>query len=308
MSTIHICFSSDNNYAQHLAVSIASILHHKGEEHIVIYVLDGGISDANKSFLHAMVAGKGTEIYFVTVDGEAFRSAPIQTIQGAVAHVTLATYFRLLLQDLLPEVDKVIYLDCDLICRSSLLPLYQENMGSDWIRGVIDIDHAKHTVRLDIQNYICAGVLLLNLRAWRENEVEQKCMDFIRDHADRIVLHDQDVLNVVCQECLSYLAPTWNAQACDTRLGRDSGFNELAKTANIIHFIGGRKPWHPGCRHPFRKEYFRYLRMTPYRDFEKHFFWMKVRYFFWHTKYSHGRKRWYACGVKVWQKKCSATK
>ena len=176
-------------------------------------------------------------------------------------------------------------------------------MKGDWVRGVIDIDVAKHSVRLGLQKYFCSGVLLMDLRAWREHGVEQKCMDFLRNHADRIVLHDQDVLNIVCQEHLSYLDPTWDAQACETRLGKTSGFNELAKTANIVHFIGGRKPWHPGCKHPFRKDYFHYLRMTPYKDFEKRFFWMCVRHFFWHTKYSHGRKRWYCCGVRVWQKK-----
>lgn len=308
MSIVHICFSADNNYAQHLAVSIASILHHKGPERIVFSVLDGGISLANKSILHAMAEEKGTEIRFITVNGEIFRDAPIQTMQGAVAHVTIATYFRLLLPDILPDVDKVIYLDCDLVCRSSLLPLYCEDMGQDWIRGVIDIDHAKHTVRLGIQNYVCAGVLLLNLRAWREHGVEQKCMDFIRDHAEMILLHDQDVLNVVCQEHMSYIDRTWDAQACDTRLGKTSGFNELAKTANIVHFIGGRKPWHPGCKHPARKDYFHYLRMTPYKNFEKRFFWTQVMHFLWHTKYSHGRKRWYTCGVRVWQKKCNKPK
>ncbi len=299
---IHVCFSADNNYAQHLAVSIASILHHKGSEHIVFFVLDGGISEENRNTLRAMTEGKGAEIRFITVDDAAFRDAPIQTMQGTVAHVSIATYFRLLLPDILPDVDKVVYLDCDLICRSSLLPLYEEDMGQDWIRGVVDIDCAKHTARLGIQKYVCAGVLLLNLRAWRENGVEQKCMDFIRDHADRIDLHDQDVLIVVCQEPMSSLDRTWDAQACDTRLGRTSGFNELAKTANIVHFIGGRKPWHPGCKHPSRKDYFRYLRMTPYRDFESRFFWMQVRHFFWHSKYSHGRTRWYFCGVRVWQK------
>ena len=133
--------------------------------------------------------------------------------------------------------------------------------------------------------------------------VQEKCMAFIRDHADVIVLHDQDVLNVVCRDHLSYLDKTWDAQACETRQGRLSGFNDIARTANIIHFIGGRKPWHPGCRHPFRKEYFRYLRLTPYRDFVWEYRKAWLRYLLWHTRYSHGRRRWYLLGVRIWQKK-----
>ena len=123
------------------------------------------------------------------------------------------------------------------------------------------------------------------------------------DHADVIVLHDQDVLNVVCQDHLSYLDKTWDAQACETRQGRLSGFNDIARTANIIHFIGGRKPWHPGCRHPYRREYFRYLKLTPYRNFVWEYRWQWLWYVLWHTKYSHSRRRWYFLGIRVWQKK-----
>ena len=75
-------------------------------------------------------------------------------------------------------------------------------------------------------------------------------------------MHDQDVLNVICQESLGLLDRTWDAQVCGTRQARLSGFNELGRTANIIHFIGARKPWLPGCRAPYRKEYFRYLALT----------------------------------------------
>ena len=303
MAPIHVCFSSDEAYAQHLAVAIASILHHRAQEdELVFSVLDGGISEENRRAIAAMTAAGEASIRFLHVDSAIFENAPIQTVQGGVSHVTLATYYRLLLPSLLPGVGRIIYLDCDLVCRASLAPLFSVDMQGSWVMGVEDIDVARHTERLGLERYVCAGVLLLDLAAWRRNGVEKLCLDFIRDHRDRIVLHDQDVLNVVCQEHLSYLERTWDAQACNTRQGNVSGFNALAKTANIVHFIGGRKPWHPGCRHPFRREYFCYLRMTPYRDFQSRFFWMRVKHFLWHTRYSHSRRRWYVCGIRVWQK------
>ncbi len=301
---IHVCFSSDNNYVQHLSVAVHSVVaSRKSGDELEIHILDGGISEENKTLLYNAVPQECADIHFVAIDEEKFRDAPIQTVQGTHSHVTLATYYRLLLPELLPHVDKVIYLDCDLVCRSSLAELYAQDMGTDWIRGVVDIDEKRHAERLGLERYVCAGVLLLNLKAWREEGVQEKCMAFIRDHADVIVLHDQDVLNVVCRDHLSYLDKTWDAQACETRQGRLSGFNDIARTANIIHFIGGRKPWHPGCRHPFRKEYFRYLRLTPYRDFVWEYRKAWLRYLLWHTRYSHGRRRWYLLGVRIWQKK-----
>lgn len=300
---INVCLSSDNYYAQHLAVCIASVLHHKGLENVIFWVMDGGISEKNKHILHKMMEGKDASIHFVGINEEVFRDVPIQTMQGGIAHVSIATYFRLLLPHILPDVEKAIYLDCDLVCRASLAPLFGQTMGDDWIRGVIDLDNALHCKRLGIEKYVCAGVLLLNLKAWREYDVEQKCMCFLRNHVDKILYHDQDVLNVVCQEHLSYLDKTWDAQACETRQGHISGFNDIARTANIIHFIGGRKPWQPGCRHPYRREYFRYLKLTPYRNFVWEYWRKWLRYMLWHTKYSHGRRRWYFLGIRVWQKK-----
>ncbi len=300
---IHVCFSSDDNYVQHLAVAMTSILfHQRPEDELVFWILDGGILYENKKFLENIIQNYTAQLHFVKVDASIFALAPIQTLADSISHVSYAAYYRLIISSLLPELDRIIYLDCDLICRASLSDLYNEYLGDDWIRGVVDIDVEKHTRRLSLDKYICSGVLLLNLHAWRRNGVEKLCFDFINDYPQRIVFHDQDVLNVVCQEHLSYLEPTWDAQACDTHLGKTSGFNNLAKTANIVHFIGGRKPWQPGCHHPFRKEYFYYLRMTPYRHFEYGYLWKRICYFLSHTKYSHGRKRWYIFGIKIWQK------
>lgn len=301
---IEICFSSDDAYAQHLTVALTSILHNKNAlDEISVSILDGGIRQANKQILQNVAQQGGAGIRFLPVSDAAFADAPIQTQADKQTHISKAAYYRLLLADFLPDVDKVIYLDCDIVCRVSLAELYALDMGNDWIQGVIDIDEERHAPRLGLKRYVCSGVLLFNLRAWRERDVQRLCLDFLRDHADLIVLHDQDVLNVVCQDHLSYIDRTWDAQACETRQGRRSGFNDVAKTAAIVHFIGERKPWNPGCRHPYKKEYFRYLAMTPYRDFVREHRRNCLRYALWHTKQSHGRKRWYLLGIRVWQKK-----
>ena len=301
---ISVCFSSDRRYARHLAVAMVSVLRNKARgDRLTFFVLDGGIDDTDKDILHTMARQYGSHLHFIPVDEGRFRHAPLQTMAGSVSHVSRAAYFRLLLASLLPHTDKVIYLDCDLICRTSLAPLYAEELNRDWIRGVEDIDADRHCLRLGLKRYVCSGVLLMDLRAWREHGVERLCMDYLRTHADSIILHDQDVLNVVCQDHLGLLDRTWDAQACSTKKGYSSGFNALAERSAIVHFIGGRKPWQAGCTHPFRREYFRYLRLTPYRHTIWRWRWEKLCYALAHTRYSHGRRRWYLLGVRVWQKK-----
>lgn len=303
---IAVCFSSDANYAQPLAVTLASIFFHKSaSDELFIYILDGGILEADKAIIHAMAAQAGANVRFLPVGEDAFSHAPMQTQSGTLFHLSKAAYYRILLAELLPQEDKVIYLDCDIICRASLAELYAQDMGTDWIRGVADIDEKKNTQRLSLEHYINSGVLLINLKVWRAEHVQKKCLAFIRDHADIIILHDQDVLNVVCQGRISLLEDTWNAQFLKTRKRANTHFNSIAKSANIIHFIGTHKPWHIGFRLPFfKKEYFSYLKLTPYyKDFMREYRKASVLFFLWHSAYSHGYRRWYLCCVRVWKKK-----
>ena len=158
---IWVCFSSDDNYVQHLVVAMQSIaVSRRSGDELEIYVLDGGISGEIRKLLQQLAQRERMNIHLVDVDREKFRTAPIQTVQGSQTHVTLATYYPLLRPGLLPGVDKVIYLDCDLVCRSSLAGLYEQDMGTDWIRGVLDLHEIRHTERLGLESYECAGVLL----------------------------------------------------------------------------------------------------------------------------------------------------
>jgi lipopolysaccharide biosynthesis glycosyltransferase len=299
---IPVCFAADAAYARPLAVAMASVLYSRGEDdELAFFVVDGGILDADKAILLEMVQKDGASLTFLPLEPDAFSDAPIQTVEGEVSHISAAAYYRLLLPSLLPEESRILYLDCDLVCRASLAPLFSVDMEGDWVRGVQDIDAARHCRRLGLSRYVCSGVLLLDLAAWRKCGVERRCLAFLHDSPERIILHDQDVINVVCQEHLGCLDRTWNAQACATRQGRMSGFNELGKTAAVVHFIGSRKPWQAGCTHPFRSEYFRVLRLTPYRRSVWAWRLECLRWALWHSKHSHGRRRWYFCGVRIWQ-------
>ena len=305
--TIHVCLSSDDKYARHLGVTIASILVNKApEDELFFHILDGGISRENRSRLESLQNLASFKIEFLAVDTSLFQNFPLDT--DGPAHVSLATYYRILLPEFLPHIEKIIYLDCDVICRSSLAPLYADDMQGFSLKGAIYIDAESQYSRLDINRYVCAGVLLFNLAQWRRQDLEARCLAFIREHADKILMHDQDVLNVICQESLGLLDRTWDAQVCGTRQARLSGFNELGRTANIIHFIGARKPWLPGCRAPYRKEYFRYLALTPWAEAVRSYRKACLRHFFFHTRISHGRKKWYVCGIRVFQSLCPPQK
>ena len=88
------------------------------------------------------------------MDISLFQNFPLDT--DGPAHISLAAYYRIILPSLLPSMEKIIYLDCDVICRSSLAPLYADDMQGFSLKGVIDIDAERHAPRLTLANYVCS--------------------------------------------------------------------------------------------------------------------------------------------------------
>jgi lipopolysaccharide biosynthesis glycosyltransferase len=156
---IYVCFSSDNNYVQHLSVAIVSMLKNKDKnDHIHISILDGGISDKNKeNILNIVHKYHDTCVEFKNINKELFSNFPIYTIENI--HISLAAYYRIVIADLLP-FSKVIYLDCDIVICKSLMELYQQDTKEKYILGVDDILSKFNTKRLGITYMLIVGYFL----------------------------------------------------------------------------------------------------------------------------------------------------
>ena len=260
---IHIVLSSDNNYAQHLAVTIVSVLHNKDEsDNMVFHILDGGIHPENKIKIKTIVEEWGDQIEFIDVDENLFKGKVLNIT--AANHVTVAAYYRLLIPSLI-ESDRCIYMDCDMICRASLASAWDVDLGKCIAGAVKDIDEDKQADRLALNRYFNSGFLVMDLKAMREENTQEQFFRFIEEQHERIVMHDQDVLNCVLHGRILELDMKWNCQLCKTHKCKEAGFHEIHRVANVLHFIGRRKPWIRGCRAPSKEEYWKYLGKTPWR-------------------------------------------
>ena len=122
--------------------------------------------------------------------------------------------------------------------------------------------------------YFNAGVLLINLKYWREKCMAKVFADFMKNHADKIRFHDQDVLNYLFRETKLTLPLKYNAQnaffykhehpGIDSRKYEEQ-LKEVLSSPVIIHFVMHHKPWIIGCQHPYTKEWEHYRDMTPWR-------------------------------------------
>jgi len=197
-------------------------------------------------------------------------------------HVSLATYYRLFAPMFLPkEVTKIIYLDCDMIVNGALTELWNTDIDDKALAAVYDENYLDNGIyqRLHYprQNlYFNAGMLLMNLKYWRENKVMERCLKYITDYPERLLFHDQDTINAVLNREIVSLPITYNFQTgflC--RCAKLDSFlhKEIEETINeepvIIHFTGPSKPWYTFSYHPF-VEYFNHFKaMSLWRTYPR---------------------------------------
>lgn len=284
---INIVLSTDDNYVQHCSVTIVSIL--KNNKDVNIFLLTEGLTKQNQLMLQNIVKDNHGNLNILKVDSSIVNKLPMPK---NLVHISVATYYRLFVASLLPsDVDKIIYLDCDLIVRQDLSELYNTNLEKYALAAVYQDDPLLITTELDRLNipkeigYFNAGVLLVNLKYWREYDVENRLLQYIKDNYEVIVYHDQDTLNGLLYKETLILPCKWNmltAYFCEVinRFSthkctqyRDEILNGTGSNPAIVHFVGALKPWHWESVHPFKSEYYLYLNKTVFKDWKPSIKW-----------------------------------
>lgn len=271
---ISVCLASDRNYLQPLSSTIASILSNKREEdELCFYILENTFTDSDRQVLEKLKSITDFEIHYVNVKSKVLEYVPLTDKD----HISVEAYFRLFIPELIPNEDKIIYLDCDIIVESSLAELYTMEPGDAYILGVRDLDARRNMKRLGTKRYINSGVLLMDSKRMRKDGIISRFVDCIANQRHRLEMHDQDVIAIVLGGGgIRYISPTWNGQIA--RLPQKEAFSRL-HDARILHYVGHKKPWLPNKRALFRENYFRYQRMTPFADTEGQY---HLQRFFWH--------------------------
>jgi len=255
MSSINVCISCDDNYSKYAGVVIASILANaSSEDKLSIYILDGGVSEQHKSEILSLKSIKDCEIDFVYIDQKLFEEyAKIKTH----SYVTVATYYRLKLSSLLPNVDRIIYFDCDMVVNSSLAELFNTDMGDCLIAGVKDLN--KKELKKN-PSYVNAGMLVFDLKNMRQDDTENKFLEWTKANAENIKVGDQTIINEVCKGRIAIVSDVWNVQS--------SNFTNRSSYTNnprVVHFVARKKPWHWASFSIHKGLYFKYLQLTPWK-------------------------------------------
>ncbi len=196
---LHIVYASDDKFAEILGVSLVSLYENNADmEEIHIYVLDSGISDVNKKRLLSISGKYNREnIRFISArDISKILSMNVNTDRGS-----LSQYARLFVSRDLPEnLERVLYLDCDIIINDSLYDLWNLDLKGKTIAALKDAFSKQYRKNIELQpNDIMfnSGVMLIDMVKWKEKKVEKKLLSFIRRHKGVIQQGDGGVAHGV---------------------------------------------------------------------------------------------------------------
>lgn len=248
-----IVTASDDGFLPQLGVLLHSAwLYHPNAR---FYLLDAGISDSNRDLLRRYAGERAMDLVIV----------PCRDILKARLPKTtsnLGTYARLLVPELLPQtLDRVLYLDADIAIIDTLDELYAADLANYPVAAVEDgnanvLRIEKERQGIAFESYFNAGVMLMNLQQWRNEDIASQAFAFIAANPQKLPQLDQSALNAILRGRNRLVEQTWN-------FFKAHEIETLSRLPRVIHFVGSTRPnrW---AESPFAELYKFHRDQTPW--------------------------------------------
>ena len=259
---IPIFFACDNNYAKYLAVTIKSMMHNANKKDYAyrLYVMETDLDIKYLDKFKALLEGDST-IEFVDVKKQIKSFMSRITLRD---YYTCATYYRFFIMEMFPQYDKAIYLDSDIAVVGDISKFYNYQIGNKLLGAVQDevlyinepfALYSQLNVGVPTNKYFNAGILLMNLKQFREQDIYNKFIKLLMVKSFPVA-QDQDYLNYLCYGKVRLFPLAWNKNPFHTPL-----FND--KLVKIIHFKMAWKPWkYDGIL--YEEHFWKYAKMTEF--------------------------------------------
>lgn len=247
---MNILVTLDSNYIKPLKVMLKSLFLNNKENSFTIYLMHSTITDDELADLDNYISENGSQLKVIYMDDDFFSEAP------AHAYYTKEMYYRLLAYKFLPsDLNRILYLDPDILIINSIKELYNMDFNGHWFAAAYhDIASLNeiHKVRFfpyEINNYYNSGVLLMNLELLRQYIDKDIIFRFVEKNHSRLLLPDQDVLNALFAKQIKTLdEKMFNYDVRFYRYYKAASKNiwdmdYIINNTVILHFCGKRKPW-----------------------------------------------------------------
>ncbi|NCG08106.1 MAG: hypothetical protein GWO81_00820 [Verrucomicrobia bacterium] len=264
---MNIALCLDLNFLPYCSTTIQSVIENHSSKDRIHFFISYTFDSKFLTPILRQISAAGHQVTCLTINSN--RLKKFQTR----AHFTEANYLRLFLPELLPEnITRALYLDSDLIVRTDLTELYQENLKGFSTAMAPELQNKNHNPRH--KRYYNSGVLLMDVQAWRNGNNSERIITYTKEHPEKLEFVDQDAINNTIHDETKSLDLRWNCITpyYNAKLERDYSAKhiELIKAAisksSIVHFTTASKPWNYINCHPYKKEYWQYLNNTPYKN------------------------------------------
>jgi lipopolysaccharide biosynthesis glycosyltransferase len=258
---INIVCVSDNNYIQHLGVMTESLFYNNQDYSINLYLLNIKISDENLSFYKKIFIKYKQTLHLIERDNNIFNDFIEKN------HITKTAYQKILIPEILNFLDKVLFLDCDMVINSSISELWGIDVTYSYLAAVQNIS------RHFLDKTFNSGVMLLNLKKMRQDSLSSKMFDYLKNNSASLKLHDQAGYNKLVNMDWIKIDLKWNLQSFVLmskykymNFPRQSVKNAINNPA-IIHYSARIKPWQFIDNSRYKKIYYQYLKLTPWKGY-----------------------------------------
>lgn len=261
---VPVFYACDDAFARYALVSMQSLIENADpDRQYILHVLYSRLSPEKQQQL-AGLERPGFRLRFVDVTDYTRSIAHKLPLRD---YYSMTTYYRLFISEMFPEYDKAVYIDSDTVILEDIAQLYDRELGTHLVGAAPDQvfaqmevygTYAEQVLGIDRFRMFNAGVLLLNCRAFRQEQVLGQFIDLLYIY-HFVVTQDEDYLNLICQERVLWLEQRWNTQ----------GIGEIPydiREAYIVHYNMTSKPWHyEDCR--YKEVFWEYAARTPvYQD------------------------------------------
>lgn len=280
---MNVVYSASDMYSSLAGISLTSLLiNNRDVESIHVIIMDNGISEENKSKLTATVEKYGRNITFVPLTNA------LKDIKINIQKWNISTFGRLFEASSLPDLDKVIHIDCDTVIDGSISPLWEMDMSKAVLAGAPDClsDVYKSNIGMKLEDtYVNAGILVMNLARIRRLSLESKFLRYIEEKSNLLTYVDQEVLNACVPEDEKIAIPLrYNSYSILHHLNYNelktlrhvqhmfpkAEYEDAVQQPIVIHYTGcfleGTRPWIRGDHHPLKSVFIKYKRESQWAD------------------------------------------
>jgi lipopolysaccharide biosynthesis glycosyltransferase len=285
-NNIGIVFAANESYSPFTSAAIQSVIDHsRNDNNYDIIILSKDMPGKCKNMLSRQIAVKTNfSIRFYDVGSLFFGYNLFER-----PTISVETYYRLAVPEILSGYGKIVYLDSDLIVKTDIADLYATELGNNFLAGVIDVANSGcingfdsqyadyYNIRLKMQNaymMINMGVIVMNCELFRKKYDTQYLLEFAQQ--GNFKFQDQDLLNIVCEGKIKYLNPEWNFFADPIKSYRGwietfapaeqyTAYLKAKNNIKILHFAGNEKPWkYATCDYEYADEFWTEFIKTPF--------------------------------------------